>query len=322
MEALNRQWAMLRLIPRHPRRIDTGRLREQLEQIGYSITLRSIQRDLNKLSLVLPLCCDQSKPQGWWWSVDAEVLDIPGLDPNSAMVFKMAELHLSQILPTSSLETLKPWFKAATGVLDQHAGGAGKWLDKVRILPRGLPLLPPTIDPVIQSTVYEALLDSRRFSIRYLAYGATEEKEYEVNPLAIVQRDHLIYIVCTFWDYDNPMLLLMHRIRAATLLEKSSWRPDGFDLDDYIERGELSFRLGPPIKLIVDFKNNAARLLFETSISHDQSLADGPDGVVRLCATVADTIELRVWLRGFGSDVIVISPSDLLAQNTSRHASM
>jgi len=67
METLLRQWAMLRLIPRYPRRIDTGRIRDELLQVGYDITLRTIQCDLNKLSAVLPLVSDQSKPQGWWW---------------------------------------------------------------------------------------------------------------------------------------------------------------------------------------------------------------------------------------------------------------
>lgn len=63
LDALLRHWAMLRMIPRHPRRIDTGRIRDGLERLGYSITLRSIQRDLNKLA-VLPLSCDESNRRG------------------------------------------------------------------------------------------------------------------------------------------------------------------------------------------------------------------------------------------------------------------
>lgn len=75
METLLRQWAMLRLIPRYPRRVDTNRLQDELNQQGFPITLRSIQRDLNKLSAVLPIGCDQSKPQGWWWQADADLLE-------------------------------------------------------------------------------------------------------------------------------------------------------------------------------------------------------------------------------------------------------
>ena len=78
METLLRQWAMLRLIPRHPRRIDSGTLQSELQKLGYDMTLRTIQRDLNKLSAVLPLVSDQSKPQGWWWEADAEPAGNPG----------------------------------------------------------------------------------------------------------------------------------------------------------------------------------------------------------------------------------------------------
>ena len=51
--------------------------------------------------------------------------------------------------------------------------------------------------------------DGNRIAITYTPHGALEPKEYEVNPLALVQRDHLLYIVCTLWDYKNPMLLVM-----------------------------------------------------------------------------------------------------------------
>ena len=54
--------------------------------------------------------------------------------PQSALVFKMAEQHLSKALPSATLDSLRPWFKAANGVLEKQAGGADKWLNKVRII--------------------------------------------------------------------------------------------------------------------------------------------------------------------------------------------
>lgn len=171
MDALLRHWAMLRLIPRHPRRIDTGRIRDELARQGYDITLRSIQRDLNKLSAVLPLCSDQSKPQGWWWQADAELLEIPGLDPQAALVFKMAEQHLKQVLPASTLDSLRPWFRAANGVLDALPDGVGGWMDKVRILPSGPPLIPPSINADVQSAIYQGLFENRRMALSYKPRG-------------------------------------------------------------------------------------------------------------------------------------------------------
>jgi len=49
---LSRVMAMLRHIPRHPRKIDTNTLLHRLESAGYNITIRSIQPDLNDLSSI------------------------------------------------------------------------------------------------------------------------------------------------------------------------------------------------------------------------------------------------------------------------------
>jgi predicted DNA-binding transcriptional regulator YafY len=312
LDALLRHWAMLRLIPRHPRRVDTGRIRDELERQGYAITLRSIQRDLNKLSAVLPLCCDQSKPQGWWWQADADLLEIPGLDPQAALVFKMAEQHLKQVLPASTLDSLRPWFRAANGVLDALPDGVGGWMNKVRILPSGPPLIPPSINPDVQSAIYQGLFENRRMALCYKPRGAVAAKAYEINPMAVVQRGYSIYIVCTCGNDSNPKLFLMHRIESATLLDDLANCPAGFDVDAYIAEGELGYRLGPPIKLVADFEAGAARVFHETPIAIDQSIAERPNGVVRLTATVADTWELRAWLRGFGRSIEVLSPKALL----------
>ena len=312
METLLRQWAMLRLIPRHPRRIDSGKLQSELEKLGYEITLRTIQRDLNKLSAVLPLVCDQSKPQGWWWEADTNLLEIPGLDPQAALVFKMAEQHLSNILPNSTLAALAPWFKAANGVLQNQIEGTGTWLDKVRIIPRGQPLLPPVVDPGVQTTVIQAVFEGKRLAIAYTPYGVPAPKEYEVNPIALVQRDHLLYIVCTLWEYRNPMLIVMHRIKSAVILEKPAFWPEGFDLDAYIHQGGLGYRIGPPIEIEAVISTSVASILMETPLAEDQQLDDLPDAFYRLRATVADTKELRHWLRGFGSAVHVLFPIGFL----------
>lgn len=46
-QTLYRQFEMLRLIPRQPKRIGTRQLLELLQQTGFSTTQRTIQRDLN-----------------------------------------------------------------------------------------------------------------------------------------------------------------------------------------------------------------------------------------------------------------------------------
>ena len=313
METLLRQWAMLKLVPRHPRRIDTVAIREKLQEREFDVTLRTIQRDLNQLSRHFPLESDQSKPQGWWWSKDAAVMDIPGLDPQSALVFKMVEEHLRTLLPTSTLDILQPWFKSARGVLEVSDQRLSQWPDKIRVLPKGMQLLPPKIDPLIQSLVYQGLLDERWMRISYRARGSDASRIHEVNPLALVQRGSLIYLVGTIGIHTNPALMLLHRMESAEILDRPAESVEGFDLDRFIGQGELNFRLGLPIKLVADFAPNAAITLVETPLSFDQTMELLDNQWVRITANIPDTLELRAWLRSFGAEVVVINPEKLIS---------
>ena len=44
----------MRLLPRHPRRLEPARLKDKLDAMGIAVTLRTVQRDLITLALTLP----------------------------------------------------------------------------------------------------------------------------------------------------------------------------------------------------------------------------------------------------------------------------
>jgi predicted DNA-binding transcriptional regulator YafY len=76
-----RQWHLLTLLPKGPRRIDTATLEERLRARGLDVHRRTIQRDLIELARVFPIVSDErTKPYGWRWADDAELLcAIPAL---------------------------------------------------------------------------------------------------------------------------------------------------------------------------------------------------------------------------------------------------
>jgi len=311
-DTLFRQWTMLRHIPRHPRKVDTMTLKQRLEEAGYTISLRSIQRDLVKLSDVLPLLADDAKPQGWSWSSEATQWDLPSLEPQAALTFKLVEDYMRPLLPISTLSYLQPWFHTAQKVLDAHGNGLAKWPSKIRVLPKGFPLLPPGIDLEAQETIYQGLLAEKRVKVSYLPRDAEELKEYVVNPLALVVRDQIIYLVCTMWEYQDIRHLVLHRIWAAELLDDTATRPMEFDLDAHIRRGEFGFPLcDDKIHIEVRFNRDAANTLYEYPLSEDQTIKDLDEEHILMEATVLDTAELRWWLQGFGDQVVVVGPEAL-----------
>lgn len=309
---LSRMMAMLRHIPRHPRKIDTTHLLQRLEVAGYQISLRSIQRDLNELSAILPLVSDNAKPQGWSWQAEAEQFHLPFLEPQAALTFHLVQRYLQALLPESTLNYLDPWFRTANAVLEENDSGMTKWPDKVRILPRGLRLQSPRIDPTVHAALYDALLKERQVSIRYLQRQAATPKEYRVHPLGVVVRDTVIYLVCTMWDFADVRQLALHRMQAATMLDEECRRPDGFSLDAYIAEGGFGYpESAETISLEVLFSKDAAAHLMECPLADDQQIIPYGADHVRVCATVLDTKELRWWLLAFGDQVTVLAPSTL-----------
>lgn len=312
-DTLLRHWRMLREIPRHPRRISTATLKERLLVAGFETTLRTIQRDLIKLSESLPLIADDAKPQGWSWQADAPQLDLPTLEPQAALIFYLAEKYLQPLLPASTLDYLSPWFRTASGVLDVHGNGLSSWRDKVRVLAAGQPKLPPTITNEVQAVVTQALLQGRQIDVVYRPAGATEDKRYNANLLGLVLRDNVTYIVCTLREYDNVKQLVLHRVRSARLLDTSVRLISGFDLDRYIADGEFGIpsEPGKKIQMVANFDKEVAKKFVECPLDANQVVEHLDDQRVQLRVEIPDTQEIRQWLLEFGAQVEVIAPESL-----------
>lgn len=59
-------------IPAAPGRIDTSALAMRLGRHGVHVTRRTLQRDLERIARVMPLCCDDArKPYTWFWQPDS-----------------------------------------------------------------------------------------------------------------------------------------------------------------------------------------------------------------------------------------------------------
>ena len=275
-ETVRRQWSMLRSIPRHPRRIGIAELREHLAEDGFTVTKRTVERDLVALSAWFRIERDErSVPHGWYWAAGAPKLSVPGMSNDEALTFAMVEQQLKLTLPAATLRHLAPYFREARHHLDglPTARKARNWLDKVRTIPPTQPLLPPAIDLKVQEVVYQALLDNRCLSIRYRKRGSEEASPYrEIHPLALVQRGPLVYLHCLIGDRDErpTHTFALHRIAAATPLDRSVEPPKGYSIDDEIAKGTWGYGDGSMIDLVAVFSAERGQLLYETPLSKSQ----------------------------------------------------
>ena len=314
-DTLQRQWTLLRAIPKGPRSRSTRDLHQHLLDEGFENDIRSTQRDLESLSATFPLVPDpEGRSNKWKWMDNAAGLEIPAMSRPTALVFQMAHEYLQPLMPASVLKLLEAYFSRAQQALSNSH--MADWNNKVMNIEAGPQLSTPNIDPKVRDVVYGALLESMRFEASYSSRQQAKTATYDINPLGIVIREKVTYLVCTLWDYTDIRHLAMHRMKSARPLDRQATPIAGFKLANYVHN-EAAFaypQSNKTIKLKALFEAGAAFHLTERTLSRDQTLKELDDGRHRLTATVADTWELRWWLLGFGDGVEVLAPKALRAE--------
>lgn len=216
-ETVLRQWALLQQIPRAPGSIGTRAIESRLDELGYRVDIRTVQRDLVTLSSVFPLSSlEEGRASRWYWGEDAKVMDLPGMDPSTALAFRLAKEYLAPLLPTTMLRHLDSHFRRAEEVLSgQGANRLSLWPDKVCAITRGPSLRQPAIASGIQAAVEQALLDDRQLLVLYRAKDAKDAKQYVVHPCGLVIRDGMIYLIGTLRDHPDLRHLALHRMTGG-----------------------------------------------------------------------------------------------------------
>ena len=321
---LLRQWEMMRMLTvsrsdsKQGGRWDkASTITARLNDDGYSVTVRTVQRDLLELSTIFPIELNDKNPRdyGWRWEKGAN-LDIPGMSVSEALAMRLVEMHMKQLLPATMLEGLQGVFSLAQSKLDkiekQTNNHTKDWLNKVRVVPPTQPLLPPLMNENIQANIYQALLENRQIAAEYQSMSSGQLKEYVLHPLGLIMRGAVSYLVATAWDYDQARLYALHRFSKVEILDAAAETPKGFSLDKAIASGMAEFaNQGEPIRLEIRCADWVAAFLAETPLSADQTTQAEPDGWVRITATVNDTWQLRWWLMGQGAGLEVCVPVEL-----------
>ena len=304
IEATMIQLEILRCIPKLPYKITAKEVHERLLELGYERDKRSTERNLKTLLEHFEIeCDDRTKPFGYSWKERARGLDLPILTEQQSLVLSLAEQQLKNMLPSSVLSSMKPFFEQANRMV---YGAMGKpeyeWLGKVQSVPSSQPLIPAKIKDDIFATVSTALFKNRYLNIEYQNQQG-KKQHARVMPLGLVQQGASSYLVVRWEDFENEILLAFHRIKKAELSFEFK-RPANFNLKKYIAQGHLGFGADPhPIRLTFSISRSAGFHLTETPLSKDQIILEETEEFYRFQATVADNDMLEWWLRKFGEDI-------------------
>jgi predicted DNA-binding transcriptional regulator YafY len=301
----------LRLVP-VGRNATALEIHQHLLALGYKVSRRTVERDLDALAIQYNLSCNRrSKPYGWAWASRQARPVVGDMDIPHALALELMQRELGDLMPPAARDALDPWFEeAAKRMRTASHTAAAKWPKKIAIQSYGPPLLPAKVSRAVLDGVNEALFLDQQIEAEYRSKYRDEFSKVHLHPLGLILTGLVTYLVVVYEGYDDPRLLALHRLRRVRLLNGFVRRPAGFDLQKYVEAGALNFGNGKTIKLKLRMPADTAEHLGEMPLSRDQVMTADGKGFVTIAATVVDSRRLQWWLRGFGKDVKVISPSN------------
>lgn len=312
-KTLSRQWELLDILPTRQPGISVTDLYQKLLDLGFTMTRRTVERDLEALSNAFPLICDMADGVQHWRWMDSKKNVLPGMTVAEAMMLEIVQGTLKTMLPAALFESLDRRFSQARLKMQTlgESNNNSVLADKIAVVSPSLPLTPPEVNVSFYEAVQQALTTGKQLSAVYTPMHDQQQKTYTLNPLGLVQRGHVSYLVATVADYTNVLLFALHRFTELGLSTNKAKTPPGFVLADYVTQGAMQFGSGKPIILEARVAPYLSRILTEAPIAADMTLTLMPDSWYQLTATVFDGWQLQWWILSHSRAIEVLAPAEL-----------
>jgi predicted DNA-binding transcriptional regulator YafY len=318
---LARQWQLLQLID-HPAGIAVD---DAARTLG--CTVRTIWRDLDVLQKAgFPLYDDKGADgrRSLWKLEEKFTLGLP---------IKLTLAETAALLMSRNL--LRPAGAQALGTAITSAfDKIGRVLsrDALRLLDQmheiigvravGAKLQAPAAEHV--ALIQKALLERRRLEMRYYSMSRDEENRRQVDPYHLTVFDGGFYLVGHCHLRKTERIFAVERIRELKMLSIHFTVRSGFNADEYL-RHAWGIIKGEIVPVKVMFSRSVARYIRDRLWHPTQKFRALPDGRLEMTLQVADTLEVRRWILGYGPDAEVVEPGvlrDTLRQGAEALARM
>jgi proteasome accessory factor B len=303
-DRLARLTRLVSILQAHPDGIRTA---EVAERVGMSV--RTVYRDLRAIDeeIGVPVWAD-----GGRWGIDQEKAFLPPLkltqaeamavvlsarlmvryadkyDPDLASAFEKLEQGLPPALAEHVERTLDVLSKAAR---DEGFSANVRLLTKAWAERRVV-----TID--YEPAHYDAGASPRTATVRpYLL-----EPSLQTHALYLIGYDEAREAIRTF---------KVERIRSAALTPRTFEPPDPAETTTSRRAAWDIIADQSPVEVVLRFAPRVAARVLEATWHPTQSVATEADGSLLWRATVAGTIEIRLWILSWGDDVEILAPATL-----------
>ena len=130
---------------------------------------------------------------------------------------------------------------------------------------------------------------------------------------------HALYLIG--WDETRDALrtFKIERIRDVALTPRTFDLPEGDAFESTLRRAWDIIADQPPTEVVLRFSPSVAARVREATWHPTQEVVQDEDGSLTWRATVAGTIEIRLWILSWGDDVEVLAPTELRKDVAQTH---
>jgi predicted DNA-binding transcriptional regulator YafY len=205
---------------------------------------------------------------------------------------------------------------AVTAAYDKIVGVLSKdardLLDEMRQM-IGVRLLGAKLQSPVEEFVprlQTALVERRMVRIRYHSFHRNEESERTIDPYHLTYFNGGLYLVAYCHLRKSIRIFAVERVRAIDVERTKFMPPADFDVARYLNNA-LGILRGEIVTVRVAFVAAVARYIRERLWHPSQQFRDLSDGRLEVTLKVADTLEVRRWILGYGVQAEVLEPAAL-----------
>ncbi len=323
-EQIQRQWNLLRMLQTRGEGIPLAQLAQETE-----VSERTIQRDLELLQeLGFPVEYGEDEYGKRFWKMPHDFFKTGPLTLGltEALSLHLAERMFAPLAGTPFTEGLHSIEEKIRSLMPARAMDYFSELGGT-LLVRTVAATDFSGHSEIIRILHQAILDERTVEVEYHALWRGDTYKTFYDPYGLVLHLHDLFVVGRSHRADAVRIFKVRRILAASPTSSQFKRPEDFDLEDFF-RGSFGIIQTDrePVEISVQFKGVAAAVV-EERIWHDSQKLEWlpaeatlfdrePDKEGSLVAsfTLAEVIEFKRWLKGFGDKAVVLRPDWLRKQ--------
>lgn len=162
----------------------------------------------------------------------------------------------------------------------------------------------------IISELNQAINNCNSVRITYYSLSRDETSDRIIDPYKIAHKNGACYLIGHCHNRDDVRIFRVDRIRNIQVTDEIFDEPD-FDIGEYLKNTWGVERSDNEKKVVLIFKDKAAKLVKEMKWHDSQQIIDLPDDRIQFEVVTGSMQEMKNWILGYGASVEVIRPEEL-----------